>query len=95
MSASHSGAVNPRRSEQELPDVGRLTIEYLFGQEISDEPVVAGELIDKGVWRLVAAQGQRGQAPATPCRASRALKSESSSVTPATVDTSVLTSDRL
>ena len=47
--------------EQELPDVGRLTIEYLFGQEIGDEPVVAGELVDKGVWRRVAAQGQRGQ----------------------------------
>jgi hypothetical protein len=47
--------------EQELPYVGRLTIEYLFGQEVGDEPVVAGELIDKGVWRRMAAQGQRGQ----------------------------------
>jgi hypothetical protein len=37
------------RPEQELPDVGRLTVEHLFGQEIGDEPVVAGELVDEAV----------------------------------------------
>src|SRR5215469_13577499 len=47
--------------EQELPDLRRLTVEYLFGQEVGDEPVVAGELIDKGGWRRVASQGQRGE----------------------------------
>jgi hypothetical protein len=35
--------------EQELPDVGCLAIEHLFGQEIGDEPMVASELIDEAV----------------------------------------------
>jgi len=48
-------------SQQELPDVGRLGVQHLFGEEVGDEPVVAVELVDEAVRRRVASQGQRGQ----------------------------------
>ena len=36
------------RPGQELPDVARLATEYLLGQEVDDEPVVASELANEG-----------------------------------------------
>ena len=46
---------------QELLDLGGLAAEHLLGQEVHDEPVVAGELPDEGVRRRIAAQRDRGQ----------------------------------
>ena len=47
--------------QQEPLDFGRLMIEYLFGQEVRDEPVVAGELIDEAMRQWMAPQRQCGQ----------------------------------
>ena len=50
-----------RRADQELLDFRRLPGEHLFGQEVTDEPVVPGELADELVRRRMTAQRQRGQ----------------------------------
>src|SRR5271165_2734648 len=52
-------SVENGRPSQELPDIARQAAEYLLGEEVDNEPVVAGELADEGPWRGVPAQGER------------------------------------
>src|SRR5580693_1111343 len=51
--------VQDGRPREELPDVARLPAEHLFGEKVDDEPVVAGELADKGTWRGMTAERER------------------------------------
>ena len=51
--------VEDGRPGQELPGLLRLTAEYLLGQEVDDEAVVAGELADEGARRGMTAQRER------------------------------------
>src|SRR6516225_7277104 len=44
---------------EKLPYLARLAAQYLFGQEVDDEPVVAVELADEGLRRMAAERERR------------------------------------
>ena len=51
-------------AREELADLARLAAEYLLGEIVNDEPVVASELADESARRGVTAKGERREVQA-------------------------------